>query len=93
MENLIVDGISVIDFVFYSAMFVLGMVSFLNRRTAWSHAVHYLWGALFLFAWGSAVVSSRPIETKVFVSLLIVSSIVLQVSIAFRQRQNNLTAK
>lgn len=86
MDILTTSGISPVDFAYYSALFILGMVTFLNRNRPGMRTVYYLWIGIFLVTWGVALVSSRPIATKIFISLLLVSSVVVQTSMARRER-------
>ena len=93
MDILSANGISPIDFAYYSALFILGMVTFLNRNRPGMRTVYFLWMGIFLVTWVVALASSRPIATKIFISLLLVSSAIVQTSLSRRTSVSSSLAK
>jgi hypothetical protein len=79
MDNPIVSTISTIDFAFYSALFVMGVVSLINAKSSRARVIHFIWTLLLVAAWITSLLSSRSVETKLFVSLLLFSTIVLNI--------------
>jgi hypothetical protein len=74
MDILTENGISPIDFAYYSALFILGMVAF-------------------TVTWGVALLSPRPLPTKIFISLLLLSTVIVQTSLARRTSGSRSLAK
>jgi len=93
MLSLTGDNLSIIDFLYYSTIFFLSMASFLNRGSGWKKIVYYIWMTIFIAVWGVAMSSSRPTGTKAFITILLVSSVVLQISLSWRRRQVNFSTK
>lgn len=86
MENLHVNGIAAVDFIFYSTIFVFGMILFFSRKSLQSGRLYFLWSLISLAVWGNAMISPRPMVTKLFVSLLLLSTVVIQTMISRRDR-------
>lgn len=93
MESMIGRGISLVDFAFYSALFVMVIVSLISRGVAGSRWLRVVWSILFTTATGVALISSKPIETKVFVTLLAVSAIVVTLGVNVQRRSSRLITK
>ncbi len=84
MENMIANGITVIDFLYYAAVFLLSIILFYNSRqqpTTLNRVLYRLWMVLFFVLCGLAYFSQRPLATRLYVTLLLVSSLVLQLAI------------
>ncbi len=84
MDILASSGITIVDFAYYSALFILGMILFLNRNRPGMRVIYYLWIGVFLTTWVVALVSPRPTPTKIFITILLISSSVLQTALARR---------
>jgi len=84
MDILTENGISPIDFAYYSALFILGMVAFHNRNRPGLRVVYYIWMGAFMVTWGVALLSPRQLPTKIFISLLLLSTVIVQTSLARR---------
>lgn len=82
MENLTVDGMAVVDILFYTTVFFVSWLLFFNRDRPWVGGLLYLWGVIFLILWAMAVISPKPSSLKIFVSLLLFSAMMLQFSLA-----------
>jgi len=93
MDILLGKGLSLVDFAFYSTLFVMMMVSFLSREITRAKVLSVVWAILFAIAAGVALVSSKPYQTKIFVSLLVLSAIVVSVSITIVRRADRLVSK
>ena len=84
METMIANGITVIDFLYYAAVFLLSIILFYNSRqqpTTLNRVLYRLWMVLFFVLCGLAYFSQRPLATRLYVTLLLVSSLVLQLAI------------
>ena len=84
METMIANGISVIDFLYYATVFLLSIIFFYNSRqqpTTLHRVLYRLWMVLFFVHCGLAYFFQRPLATRLYVTLLLVSSLVLQVVI------------
>lgn len=88
MENFNGTTIATVDFIFYSTIFFFGMLIFLSRKRPGMGKLYYLWNLLALVAWGNAVISPRPLATRIFASLLLLSGIILQLMLARKDRLN-----
>jgi hypothetical protein len=86
MENMHINGIAAVDFIFYSTIFVFGMLLFFSRKNLQSGKLYFLWSLISLAVWGNAMISPRPMVTKIFVSLLLLSTVILQTMISRRER-------
>lgn len=87
METLIANGITVIDFLYYAAVFLLSIILFYNSRqqpTTLNRALYRLWMLLFFVHCGLAYFFHRPLATQIYVTLLLVSSLALQLAIRRR---------
>ena len=93
MESMIGSGISLVDFAFYSALFVMVVVSLISRGGALPRWLGIVWSILFSTATVVALISSKPFETKVFVTLLAVSAIVVTLGVAVQRRSSRLITK
>lgn len=95
MDSLIGRGLSLVDFAFYSTLFIMMMASFMSREIASTRVrvLRAVWAALFAIATGVALISSKPFETKIFVTLLVVSAIVVVCSITIVRRMEKLASK
>lgn len=89
MENLNGNTIATVDFIFYSTIFILGMITFFNRKRPGMGRLCYFWNLLAIIVWGNAIFSPRPLETKIFVSLLLISGAILQLLLARREKLNH----
>jgi len=92
MENLTVDGLALIDVLYYTTVFFISWLLFFNRDKYWVGGLLYLWGVIFLILWSTVVISPRPVSLKIFVSLLLFSAMTLQFSLA-RRAKNTKTTK
>ncbi|MFZ4627376.1 MAG: hypothetical protein ACOYNR_03505 [Blastocatellia bacterium] len=84
METMIANGITLIDFLYYAAVFLLSIILFYNSRqhaTTLNRMLYRLWMVLFLVLCGLAYFFQRPLATRLYVTLLLVSSLVLQLTI------------
>jgi hypothetical protein len=84
MDILTANGISLVDFLYYSALFILGMVVFLQRNRPGMRMAYFLWIGAFLTTWVVALLSPRPAATKVFLTILLISSSIVQTALARR---------
>ena len=84
METMIANGITVIDFLYFAAVFLLSIIFFYNSRqqpTTLNRSLYRLWMLLFFVHCGLAHFFQRPLATRLYVTLLLVSSLVLQLAI------------
>lgn len=86
MDTMIAGEISVLDFLYFSAIFLLSMITFFNRQTRAGNRLYYIWWAVFLLVWVTAIVSSRPLAAKILISLLVFSAFVVQMAIARKKK-------
>jgi len=84
METMIANGISLIDFLYYAVVFLLSFVLFFAQRqnpTSWNRGLYRLWMGLFLLQCGLAYLFQRPLATRIYITLLLFSSVFVQIAL------------
>lgn len=83
MENLFSpDGIPVWDFVEISTLFLLNMIAFFGLKNRAHAKIIYLMLGAFIFQWFVVMIFPRPMPTKIFATLMLLSVIVVKVVIS-----------
>ena len=84
METLIANGITVIDFLYYAVIFLLSVTFFFTSRqqpTTLNRVLYRVWMGLFFVHCGLAYLFQRPLATRLYVTLLLFSSLVVQLAV------------
>lgn len=80
------SGIAAADFLALSLYFLMTMTAFFSLKEARHRLLNRLFLAAFVFYWLIIAVSLRPLETKIFATLLLGSLVVIEVVVSKRRR-------
>jgi hypothetical protein len=80
------SGIAAADFLALSLYFLMTMTAFFSLKEARHRLLNRLFLAAFVFYWLLIVLSVRPLETKVFATLLLGSVAVIELAVSKRRR-------
>ncbi|MBV9923599.1 MAG: hypothetical protein JOZ96_01055 [Acidobacteria bacterium] len=80
------SGIAAGDFLSLSLYFLMTMTAFFLLKEAKHRRLNWLFLAAFVFYWLLIVASVRPLETKVFATLLLGSIALIELAVSKRRR-------
>lgn len=87
MSNFLgINGISLLDFAFYSSAFLMTLTAFFDPRGRNKKWLNYCLLGVFTFSWLMSIVFDKPLETKIFTTLLMATIVIVEFIVAKKRR-------